>query len=317
MTRSFSDHANAVLATVRSPGHAATSEIAASWRRSALHHKIDPAATVERDIIEQKRLADLREMNGFLLAVAEPILDHLYRAVGRSGCGVVLSDAEGTILDQRIGPADRAVFEAAGLVPGASWAEAHEGTNGIGTCLYEKKPVIVFRHQHFAARNIGLSCADAPIYDPSGRLAGAIDVSTCRTDHGTETVEIIAALVADCARRVERDLFCRHFSSARIIFLSDDPHSGTVLLAADRDDLLIGATRDARRRFNLGTELVAGVQSINHVLGDNSVAGFNDGDRAVLRQALANANGNASKAAALLGIGRATLYRRMARAGLS
>ncbi|MCQ8278158.1 GAF domain-containing protein [Acetobacteraceae bacterium KSS8] len=317
MTRSFSDHANAVLAAVSSPGHAAMSEIAASWRRSALHHRIDPAATVARDIVEQNRLADLRALNGFLLSVAGPVLDHLFRAVGRSGCGIVLSDAQGTILDQRIGPSDREVFASSGLVPGANWAEAREGTNGIGTCLYEKKPVIVFRHQHFAARNIGLSCVDAPIYDPLGRLAGAIDVSTCRTDHGPETVEMIAALVADCAHRIERDLFCRHFSSARIIFLSDDPQSGTVLLAADRDDLLIGATHEARRRFNLGADLAAGAQSINHVLGDNSIAGFNDGDRAVLRQALANANGNASKAAALLGIGRATLYRRMARAGLN
>ncbi|WP_423605432.1 helix-turn-helix domain-containing protein [Sphingomonas sp. MS122] len=37
----------------------------------------------------------------------------------------------------------------------------------------------------------------------------------------------------------------------------------------------------------------------------------------MLRQALAQAGGNASRAARLLGIGRATLYRRMARAGVT
>ena len=43
----------------------------------------------------------------------------------------------------------------------------------------------------------------------------------------------------------------------------------------------------------------------------------NAGERAVLRQALARAGGNASEAARSLGIGRATLYRRLARVGLS
>jgi transcriptional regulator of acetoin/glycerol metabolism len=37
----------------------------------------------------------------------------------------------------------------------------------------------------------------------------------------------------------------------------------------------------------------------------------------VLRQALARADGNVSGAARLLGIGRATFYRRMERVGLS
>ncbi|MCJ2179250.1 helix-turn-helix domain-containing protein, partial [Novosphingobium album (ex Hu et al. 2023)] len=42
-----------------------------------------------------------------------------------------------------------------------------------------------------------------------------------------------------------------------------------------------------------------------------------DGERAVLRQALARSNGNVAAAARLLGIGRATMYRRMERAGMA
>ncbi|WP_204314562.1 helix-turn-helix domain-containing protein, partial [Stenotrophomonas maltophilia] len=41
-----------------------------------------------------------------------------------------------------------------------------------------------------------------------------------------------------------------------------------------------------------------------------------DSERAFLRRALARADGNATKAAKELGIGRATLYRRMERVGL-
>nr|WP_246048348.1 helix-turn-helix domain-containing protein [Hankyongella ginsenosidimutans] len=44
---------------------------------------------------------------------------------------------------------------------------------------------------------------------------------------------------------------------------------------------------------------------------------FLESERAVLRRALAQADGNATLAAKSLGIGRATLYRRMEKAGIS
>ncbi|WP_447765072.1 GAF domain-containing protein [Sphingopyxis panaciterrae] len=308
-------HAEQVFDTVRSPRRAAVSPVAASWCRSALHHRLDPASEGKRELLGEQTIADKREAHEPLLAVAIPVLDQMFRSVGRSGCGVFLSDASGAILEHRIGDGDSDAFAQAGLVTGGRWGEAEEGTNGIGTCLFEDKPVIIHRDQHFASRNIDISCMDAPVHDPHGRLIAALDVSSCRDDHGPAMAEAVGALVRDAARRIERDYFCRHFEGARIIFLGDAP-AGWELLAADRDDLVIGASRAARQRLGVTDAMLERPRPVAQLVGEGAPPSFEQADRTILRQALAQAGGNASEAARLLGIGRATLYRRMARAGL-
>lgn len=309
-------HVGAVLDAVHSARSAALSPIAASWCRSALHHGLDPANDHKAERIDQRALAALREEQHSLLAVAGPVLDRLFRQVGRSGCGVLLSDAHGTILERRTNDGDAAGFDSVGLTPGGRWSESAEGTNGIGTCLFEDKPVIIHRNQHFASRNIGISCMDAPIHDPNGRLLAALDISSCRDDHTLPLADMIALLVQETARTIERDLFCRHYAGARILYIAEEPTGGTALLAVDRDDMVIGASRGARLRLRLDDRTLAQPRPLADLLGDATDASFHDGERAVLRRALAQADGNASLAARRLGIGRATLYRRLKRTGL-
>lgn len=316
MDRNHHLHADTVLNTVRSSSGAALSSVAASWCRSALHHGLDPETGSRREFVDDSLLRQLREAHSALIDIANPVLDQMYRAVGQSGCGVILSDAQGTILERRVGAGDELDFNRGGLAVGARWGEADEGTNGIGTCLVEKRPVVIHRDQHFASRNVGISCIDAPVHDPQGRLIAALDVSTCREDHGPAMIDMIAALVRDAARRIERDLFCRHFEKHRIIFLADDAVTGTALLAVDYDDLVVGASHAARLRLGWNNTLFCTPPPLSQLLGDRETASFESGDRAVLRQALACAGGNASEAARRLGIGRATLYRRLARVGL-
>jgi transcriptional regulator of acetoin/glycerol metabolism len=317
MTREASRHMNLVLDAIHSPEKAALSSVAASWRRSALHHRLDPANAAKREQVDGPTLDKLRDTHGPLLAVARPILDEMFRTVGRSGCCVILSNEYGVILEERAEPGDLPAFASIGLVTGGRWGEAEEGTNGIGTCLYEAQPVIIHRDQHFASRNIGISCMDAPVHDPNGRLAAALDVSSCRYDHGPASAGMISALVRDAARRIECDYFCRHFAGARIMFLGEAPEAGMALLALDQDDLVLGASRGARLKLRLTDDMLATPRPLAQLLGSGATASFDDGERSVLRRALASASGNASQAARLLGVSRATFYRRMAQAKLS
>ena len=311
-----SKHSDHVLRTVQSGSAAAQSSLAASWCRSALHHGLDPATERRGERIEAGRLATLRQANGELLAAAVPVLDNLFGSVGRTGCCVILSDLDGVVLEARSGAGDAGMFDAIGLTPGAEWSEAAEGTNGIGTCLVEARPVTVMRSEHFASRNIGVSCMDAPVFDPEGQLVAALDVSSARADHGEAMAAMISALVQDAARQIERDFFCRRFAAARIVYAPEVPGRGTALLAVDRDDLVIGATRAARRQFRLDAAALGNPRPLADVLGTGEQGSFKDSERAVLRQALARSNGNVAQAARLLGIGRATMYRRMERVGM-
>ncbi|MFD2782496.1 GAF domain-containing protein [Novosphingobium pokkalii] len=168
-------------------------------------------------------LQALRAANGELLAVAAPVLDRLFGSVGLAGACVLIADTGGVVLDWRAGDADADRFEDLGLAPGASWAEAAQGTNGIGTCLVEGRAVTIHRDEHFASRNVGVSCMDAPIFDAEGRLVAALDISSARGDHDRAMAALIGALVQDAARHIERDLFCRRYADARIVLAGTDP----------------------------------------------------------------------------------------------
>jgi transcriptional regulator of acetoin/glycerol metabolism len=309
------DHARTVEQVLASSSSAAFSPLAASWCRSGLRHGLAPEAISGPSIVTGGELAERRERLNLLLDVATPLLDQLYQTVAATGCAVMLSDTDGVILEARTQDSDRTMFDRAGLTPGGVWSEDVEGTNGIGTCLVEGRAVTIHRDQHFASRNIDISCMDAPIHDAEGRLVAALDVSSCRDDHSAAMAMLVQKIVQDAARRIERGVFYRHFSGRRIID-ANEPGGDAALIAVDHDDLLVGATRAARLRFALTDACLVGNRSAADLLGEGSAASFRDSERATLRRALAASGGNASQAARTLGIGRATLYRRMARVGL-
>lgn len=309
-------HADYVTAQSRSSS--ATSALAASWRRSMLKHGLDPSDPRPPERLLHHELADQREAMAHFLRLATPQLDHLYGLVCQPGCNVLLTDAHGLILDQRVGDADAAQFRDWGLWQGADWSEASQGTNGIGTCLVEGRPVTIHRDEHFRTNNTALSCIDAPIWGPNGRLLAALDVSSARADQTERYNRLIAAQVAQTARAIETVFFRANFPDARIIVASQDATDQAMLLAVDKDELIIGATRAARRTLGLEREDAIRPRPAVDLLGrQDDLTGFDKAERAAVVRALARAEGNVSAAARALGIGRATMYRRMTRLGIA
>jgi transcriptional regulator of acetoin/glycerol metabolism len=310
-------HADRVLETAQSPSAAARSQIAASWHRSALKHGLNPDERRAPERIEQAELDQRRAALEMFMRVAAPRLDALFSLVGQSGCAVLLTDSDGIVLDQRMAVGDAAAFESWGLAAGADWSEAREGTNGIGTCLTEKRRVIIHQGDHFFSRNTAMSCMDAPIYGADGAIVAALDVSSARADQTEGFNKLIAAQVAHTARAIEEANFRAAYASARILVPpSDDPEVAT-LLAVDSDDLVVGATRAARGAFGLAGSGPLIARPARDILGrEDGPSGFERAERAAVIRAIARADGNVSQAARQLGVGRATLYRRMKRLGL-
>lgn len=309
-------HAERVFEAIEASG-AARSRLAQSWRRSAEHHGLDPAERRAPDLLTAAEIAERRAARSRLLEVAAPRIDKLFQLVGLSGCAVLLTDAGGVVLEARVREADARVFEGWGLTTGADWSEAREGTNGIGTCLAETRRVIIHRDEHFLARNTAMSCIDAPIWGAEGELIGALDVSSARVDQTEGFNQLIAAQVSQTARAIEEANFRARFSEARMIQADAGDQEAAVLLAVDADDLVIGATRRARRVFGLAAEGALAPRPAADLLGrDEGPTGFEKAERAAILRALARAGGNVSAAARALGVGRATLYRRMRRLGI-
>ncbi|KQT91842.1 helix-turn-helix domain-containing protein [Rhizobium sp. Leaf453] len=311
-----SDHVHAVAHHVSA---AASSSVAASWRRCLTVHGLVPEEARTPLRLSELEFGYAREKSGYLLEEAQGELDRLFSTVGKAGCCLLLTDENGIALERRGASGDDKDFRGLGLWSGTMWSEASVGTNGIGTAIADERAVVIYRDQHFLSCNTGLSCATAPIRDHRGRITAAIDVSTCRDDAGEMAMMLLSQAVRDAAARIEANLFRRAFSGARILLVPDGK-SSPALLAIDRDDLVLGATRAARLRLNLDDRRIAtGVPAADLLNETPAVQGDDlvDAERAALRRVLSRANGNVSLAADTLGISRATLYRKMKKLSVS
>ena len=255
---------------------------------------------------------------GSLLAAAQGSIDRLFLAVGGVGCSVVVADLSGVIVDRRGAPCDDRFFDGSGLWNGAVWSEQYEGTNGIGTCLVEHRAVTIDRDQHFFTRNSDLFCTTAPIFDEHGELAAALDVSSCRADLTEGFARLIASAVADATRFIEAENFRLAFPDARILLAPSGDRYGSSLLAVDRDDLVIGATRAARIGLGVNSATLKRPTPAADLMGRAKAESDDMGaaERAVLQRALARSSGNVSRAAKDLNMSRATFHRKMKELGL-
>lgn len=292
---------------------AARSAIVASWARSAHMHGLAPERKILPDRLTTAEFAALCQRMEPVSRAARPALERLFLAVGGLGACVILAADNGVPVERLGRGAEDRDFSDAGLWTGALWTEAAVGTNGIGTCLAEGRPVVIHRDQHFLTTNIGLTCASSPVHDDEGRLVAVLDVSTARQDVSEGIAGLISHSVLEAARKIESDLFHARHPDARMVLVPGHDRAGSALLAVDADDLVVGATRAARAHLGLSGDLMRSPLPVADLLGLTSHDRPEDGERAVLTRAVARAGGNVSAAARALGISRATLHRKLGR----
>ncbi|WP_087006207.1 helix-turn-helix domain-containing protein [Rhizobium sullae] len=315
----YSAHADHVYTCAQQNSAAASSPIVASWRRCMTMHQLAP-----EDKRTPVRLTDFefqlaREQSDQLIKDATDELDRLFATVGRAGCCLLLTDRNGIALERRGSAGDDKEFGDLGLWTGSVWTEASIGTNGIGTALADERAVAIFRDQHFFCSNIRLSCTTAPIRDHRGQLAAALDISTCRDDVNEMTLSILSQAVRDAAIRIELNIFRSAFAGARFLMVPSGANSAAALLAVDKHDLVLGATRAARLALKLDDRrIAAGVPAADALHESGAATGdvLVEAERAALLRALTRTNGNVSQAAINLGMSRATLHRKMKRLNL-
>jgi AraC-like DNA-binding protein len=227
-------------------------DVSSSWQRSANEYGVDPGDSTAPRILTPGELKPLREQLDELIFSAQEEIDQLYKVVREAGYTILFCDSSGVAIDHRGEDAQASRFEYWGTWLGGVWSEEVEGTNGIGTCIIEERPVTVHRSQHFRSRHSNLSCSGAPVFGVDGRLVAVLDVSAIDPERSERAHALTGPLVTRSARAIEERFFREHFRREWIIAVAP-PEGGApgTLLAVDGSQRIVGANRVARRSLLL------------------------------------------------------------------
>src|ERR1700735_3921801 len=185
-------------------------EIFESWRRCLLDFRVDARDVSAPHIITQNELKVFRDPLENIIVQAQEEIDRLYAVLRQRGYVVLLCNRAGVAIHHRGDELKAGEFKRWGIWVGGVWSEEAEGTNGIGTCIADERPVLVHGDQHFRSRHTELSCAGAPIFDPNGQLVAVLDVSRVHGQEDKGWLPLVLDTVIVAARAIEERLFREH-----------------------------------------------------------------------------------------------------------
>ncbi len=224
----------------------------ASWRRCYLGYGLDPGFPPEPKVIPRGDLKDRQERCCHLLEIARHEMTNLYQQLAGSGHAIMLTDQDGVLLNYIGDPVFTDTAAQVGIQTGAVWSEEVQGTNGMGTCLVEKKPLVIHKSDHFFTRNATLTCAAAPIFDPHGNVLAILDASSQAELAQRHTM----VLLNMSAQMIENRVFCCALKHAYVFRChSRAEFIGTLgegLIAFAPDGRVLAANRSAI--FQLGLD---------------------------------------------------------------
>src|SRR6267143_558555 len=215
------NHARLVDSVIRGTSRdvCAPEYVKRSWLRCVDEYGLDPESNALPAVVSSQELTIRKERSLELMSFADAEMAHLYGQLAGSGHSIILTDGDGVLLSYYGDPSFKGAASRAGLVPGAVWSERYGGTNGMGTCLLERRPLIVHREQHFLARNIGLTCCAAPIFDHRSELVAVLDASG-ESDRAQQHTLV---LVNMSAQMIENRLFLHRFRDAFVMRFHSRP----------------------------------------------------------------------------------------------
>lgn len=219
-----------------------------SWRRClevGLSPDQEPLVPVV-DAAEVRRLQQAFGERAFEQALST--LNGLMSVLSDVGYHASLANADGVIIAESIKPSHVYYCESDRI--GSIWREEVGGTNGIGTCIAEQRPVAVFRDDHFYYDLSAQACVAAPFYNPDGQLQGVLNLTTCNPHVDINAHHIAYKLATQSSNKLEQRLFRLRFEDSFILQVCGT--SGLAAwIAVDAGGLILGATHGARRLLGL------------------------------------------------------------------
>ena len=143
-----------------------------SWQRSRLAG-VDPETTVRKKV-DETIFRHILAANADLLESSRVIMKELFSSLVSGAGSMILSTAECISLHMETSGRDGDTYPSS--KPGMITTEQLRGTNGIGTCVAERRPIEIIGAEHYLTVGHRWSCSAAPIFD-SVQLIAVLNVS--------------------------------------------------------------------------------------------------------------------------------------------
>lgn len=159
-----------------------------SWKRSR-SYGVDPLERVPKSI-DPVLTEKLCIENQHLIDSATATFKKMHSDTEMLASAFLISNPEGVLFySYSIGAKNRDIY-----VPGTILNEQAIGTNGIGTCIVENKPIEVIGEEHFRSFGSHLSCSAAPILDEDHILHAVICVVQRKDQYHEHTHGMVKAI---------------------------------------------------------------------------------------------------------------------------
>ena len=246
------------IETGKIEGDVVPSYIAESWKRSK-EKKIDPYHFPSTAYLDPQEYEKKKSEHQYLISIAKPFMENIYRSLEQSRYVVVLYNPEGYHL-LRIG--QRADFERSQqftIREGLCFEEEKVGTCGFSLVKWLRRPIQIIGCEHYSALLHYVVGSYAPINDPiRGVLMGVIGISGARTIPNPHTLAIAVA----ASTAIENSIKLDH--SGKILSMygkalqttMDSLADGIVLI--DSGGRIYEINASAREIFGLSKEGVKG-----------------------------------------------------------
>ena len=331
------------------PSLGMTPWLMASWQR-CLDQGLQAEQRVAFNPVSRQEMRRRSEANQGIVQVAHPIMTRLVETIADQRYFALLTDADGVVIDAQ-GPALESDTRARDLARiGVDLSERAVGTTAIGAALHEQRSVWLHQGEHFFKDNAIFSCAGAPLFGPKGDCIGMLDLTGIETPERRELKHLVSRAARQIENAlslsVRHALVVRFNWLGESL-----GHEADGLLFLDEDGYVVGANSPARqmlgptlmaagqqsghasdiwavpveRLFDMVNAAEAQTLPTWHGL-HMQVACHRAGNPlhmapertplhtlkdAVIKRAVEEAKGNVTLAAKQLGIGRATVYRRL------
>lgn len=227
-----------------------------SWKR-CVKYGIDPFGK-HNTRLDERELNLRFEKFHYLIKVARPFMQSLYKFVKDSGFIVRLSDNEGCILETL---GDKSILDSSkelNILPGDNCSEQIIGTNAIGTCLVTQKPLQVFAAEHYCKAYHSWTTSACPIKDTKGRIIGALGMTGSYEKVHPHTLGMIIAAVEAIENQLKLEESNRKLLMSNQHFYAIMESISEGLISIDNNGNITDINLEARKLFGIKEEDVLG-----------------------------------------------------------